>query len=32
VAPASAGKILADVIPGLIIKELVQLDKNSLYA
>ena len=32
VAPASAGKILADVIPRLIIKELVQLDKNSLYA
>jgi dipicolinate synthase subunit A len=31
VAPASAGKILADVIPRLIIKELVQLDKNSLY-
>ncbi len=31
VAPAFAGKILADVIPGLIIKELAKLDKNMLY-
>lgn len=31
VAPAFAGKILADVIPGLIIKELAKLDKNLLY-
>lgn len=31
VAPAFAGKILADVIPGLIIKELAKVDKNLLY-
>lgn len=31
VAPAFAGKILADVIPGLIIKQLAQVDKNVLY-
>ncbi len=31
VAPAFAGKILADVIPSLIIKELAKLDKNLLY-
>jgi dipicolinate synthase subunit A len=30
VAPVSAGKILADVIPKLIIRELSKLDKNML--
>lgn len=32
VAPVSAGKILADVVPGLIIDELISLDKKSLFA
>lgn len=31
VAPVFAGKILADVIPGLIIKELAKVDKNLLF-
>lgn len=31
VAPVYAGKILADVIPGLIIRELSKLDKNMLF-
>ena len=32
VASVSAGKILASVIPGLIIKELVKLEQTSIYA
>ena len=32
VAPLSAGKILASVIPNLIIKELVKLEQTSMYA
>lgn len=31
VAPVSSGKILADVIPNLIIQELTRLDKNMLF-
>lgn len=31
VAPAFAGRILADVIPGLIIKELAKADKSLLF-
>jgi dipicolinate synthase subunit A len=32
VAPVSAGRILASVIPGLIIKELVKLEQATIYA
>lgn len=32
IAPVSAGKILADVIPRLIIKELSSIDKDLLFA
>jgi dipicolinate synthase subunit A len=31
VAPTFAGKILADVVPKLLIKEFAKLDKDLLY-
>lgn len=32
VAPLSAGRVLASIIPGLIIKELVKIEQASAYA